>query len=364
MKPLKVVVVGGGHLGRIHARLLHDLPGAELLGVVDPDPQARAAVQAACPVPTFAELDHLLPRLDAAVVASPTCTHAAVAQRLLAHGVHLLVEKPLAATAREAQTLAELAQARGLVLAVGHVERFNPAVEAAGPFLRSARWIQAVRVGPFTGRSTDTGAVLDLMIHDLDLVLAHAPGRLVQVQAWGQAVLGRREDVAHALLWFDSGTVVQLTAARVAPQPRRVMHVWSDGGYCELDFAARCCRTIQPSETLRQRPLLVEELPPAECKQAASHLYQRYLVRHEQAEPECNQLAEELADFLAAVREGRRPRTSGAEAAYAVAVAEQIVEHLRPQLAFPAAVPEGEPETEPAILPLDAARTARRREAG
>lgn len=364
MKPLKVVVVGGGHLGRIHARLLHELAGAELLGVVDPDPQARAAVQAACPVPTFAQVDHLLPRLDAAVVASPTCTHGPVAQQLLAHGIHLLVEKPLAPTAQEAQALVELAQGRGLILAVGHVERFNPAVEVARPFLRSARWIQAVRVGPFTGRSTDTGAVLDLMIHDLDLVLAHVPGRVVQVQAWGQAVLGRREDVAHALLWFDCGTVVQLTAARVAPQPRRVMHVWSDVGYCELDFAARSCRTIQAGQALRERPVQVEELSPAENQQVAQHLYDHYLLQQERAQPQRNPLAEELADFLAAVRESRRPRTPGAEAAQAVAVAEQIVAQIRSQLTPAAHQAPPARDTEPAILPLERARATRRREAG
>ena len=363
MKPLKMAVIGAGHLGRIHARLLHQLPQADLLGVVDPDPQARAAVQALCPVPTFARAEHLLPQIEAAVVATPTGTHAQVAQQLLAHGIHLLVEKPLAPTAREAHTLVELARSRGLVLAAGHVERFNPALKAAAPFWDQARWIQGVRVGPFSGRSTDTGVVLDLMIHDLDLVLAHLPGRLVQVQAWGQAVLGRREDMAHALLWFDCGTVVQLTAARVAPEPQRVMHLWSENGYCRLDFAARCGCTIQPSETLLQHPLQVEELPPAENKQVAQQLYERYLHRQEQAEPECNQLVEELADFVAAVRQGRPVRVPGTEAAQAVAVAEQIVEQIRPQLAAPDS-PSRE-SAEPAILSLEALRAASgRREAG
>ncbi|MEX0977936.1 MAG: Gfo/Idh/MocA family oxidoreductase, partial [Pirellulales bacterium] len=215
MNNLKLAVVGAGHLGRIHARLLAEMSDVELVGIVDPLPTARDKAAADCGTSALADHRLLMGRVDGAVIATPTRLHHAVALDFLRAGTPLLVEKPLAATVAEADELVETARRHGTVLQVGHIERFNPAFVAAAGRVGRPRYVDAVRAAPFTGRSTDIGVVHDLMIHDIDLVLSLVDAPLVRVEAVGLPILGQNEDVAQARLEFADGCVANLSASRV-----------------------------------------------------------------------------------------------------------------------------------------------------
>ncbi|MGH7541456.1 MAG: Gfo/Idh/MocA family protein, partial [Gemmatimonadota bacterium] len=209
---LRTCVVGVGRLGAEHARLLDDLPGGLLVGVHDRDADRAAAVAARLGVRRFDDLDRLLAASDAAVVAVPTTQHYDVARRALEAGCHVLVEKPIARTIDEADALVALAEARGRVLAVGHVERFNSVLLRCAPLVDRPRFIESLRLAPFQPRGTEVTVILDLMIHDIDLVLGLADSALREVSAVGVPVMTRSVDIANARLVFESGMVASITA--------------------------------------------------------------------------------------------------------------------------------------------------------
>jgi predicted dehydrogenase len=329
MTRLPVAVVGVGHLGQHHARILAGLPEVELVGVVDPRPAQAEAVAQRCGTRAFAHHVQLPPEVRAAVVAAPTGQHHAIARDLLGLGVALLVEKPLAADGAEADELVALAAERGAVLQVGHVERFNPAFEELQRRPLRPKFITCERCGGFTGRGTDVGVVLDLMIHDLDLVQALVQAPVVRVEALGVAVLGGHEDVAQARLTFASGCVADLTASRVHPSPRRRMQVWGPEGYAAVDFAARHLTLMQPGEALRRGRLDSRRLDPATLAALQAGLFGRYLEVQELDGGAGDQLTRELHDFVAAVRTGRPPRVPGSAGRDALALAGRVLDSLR-----------------------------------
>ena len=234
---IRLAVIGAGYLGRIHARLAQQVETIELIGVVDPLPEARRLAQEVCQAPILADYHELIGHIDAAVVATPTRFHHRVSLDLLEHGIHLLIEKPLSTTVAEADEVLAAARRQGAIVQVGHIERFNPAWNQADvvPLLRSPKYIDATRTSGYTFRSTDIGVVLDMMIHDLDLVLHFANSPVRQVQALGISVLGDHEDVAKARLEFANGCVANLSASRVSYQPVRQMQVWSEHGCVTVD---------------------------------------------------------------------------------------------------------------------------------
>jgi predicted dehydrogenase len=322
---LKTAVIGVGHLGRIHARILATHEGFTLAGVVDPSEENRRAAAAECGTAAFAHHAQLAEPIDAAVIATPTQFHHALALELLARGVHLLVEKPLSATKAEAEELVAAARRHGAVLQVGHIERFNPAFGAAQPHLQRPKYIEALRRGPFSFRSTDIGVVLDLMIHDIDLVLAlvHAP--LVRVDALGAALLSRHEDVAQARLEFADGCVANLSASRASRAPARTMQVWCERGMASLDFAARTAALVRPSEAMLTHQLDVERMLPVERGQLKERLYDDHLPLVQLTTEPCDALTAELTDFQQSIVMGRGPRVSGEAGRDAVAVAERVL---------------------------------------
>ncbi len=325
MTRLRIAVVGAGHLGSAHARILARSPAFDLVAIVDPDAARRAALSAELGVPAESSVDALSGRIQAAVVASPTTTHVEVANSLLDQGVHLLIEKPLAADTTAARELTDSARKRGLVLQVGHVERFNPAFVAAAPRLRQPKFIEATRAGGCTFRSTDIGVVLDLMIHDIDLVLALVRAPVEQVEALGLSVLGGHEDVAHARLTFADGCVATLNAARVSYAPQRWMRVWSPLGFASLDFAARTACVVTPSEALVRREIEPTRLPGRERDAFRESLFEQHLrLTDLEVEPR-DQLTAELEDFAASIQQGRSPRVTGEAASDAVEVAQRIL---------------------------------------
>jgi len=328
VKNLRLAVIGAGRLGGFHAQNLAGMRGVELVGVVDPLAQARLRVAAECNTRALDDHRPLLDRIDAAVVAAPTMFHHAVGRELLDHGIHVLMEKPLCPTLRQADDLVKTARRKNLVLQVGHVERFNPALPPVLACARDPKYIEAVRSSGFTFRSTDIGVVLDLMIHDLDLVLSMVGSRVRNVEALGLSVLGGHEDVAHARLEFESGCVANFSASRVSYEPVRRMQVWSARAFARVDFAARRTTLVRPSETLLRREFDVNGLSPEQMEHYKRHLLQEHLPREDiEAEP-VDALTLELGDFIDSIRTSQVPRVTGEQARDAVAVAERILSKI------------------------------------
>ncbi len=324
-----MAVVGAGRLGGFHAEKLARNDDVELIAVVDPVAENRCRVAAACDTRAEAVVGPLISRLDAAIIAAPTRLHHRLALDLLGHGIHLLVEKPLCSTLAEAEELVRLARRRKLVLQVGHVERFNPAFAAAATAVAGPKYIEAVRAGEFTFRSTDIGVVLDLMIHDIDLVLSLVRSPLKKIDALGISVLGGHEDVANARLEFECGCVATLSASRVSYEPVRRMQIWSPRAFAAVDFAARRTTLVRPSADLLGRRIDVDGLNPDELQQCRTDLSERHMPREELEFAAVDALSLESEDFVGAIRTPRRPRVTGSAGRDAMAVAEQILAQIQ-----------------------------------
>ena len=235
---LPVGVIGAGALGYHHIRILREVPGAALVGFHEADGARAAAVSADLGVKAFASLDALLDEVEAVSVVVPTPAHYAVAAPALERGVHVLIEKPIATTLDEADGLLAIARRTGAVVQTGHVERFNRAVRAALPFVDEPRFIESDRLAPFNARGSDVAVVLDLMIHDIDLVRTFVGGRVTSVAAVGVPVLTPFVDIANARLTFDAGAVANITASRVSRERMRKLRIFQPSGYLSLDLAA------------------------------------------------------------------------------------------------------------------------------
>ena len=325
---LRMAVIGTGRLGGFHAQKLAQRDDVALLAVVDPVAANRQRVAAECHAEARADYAGLLGQLDAAVLAVPTSLHYAVAREFLEAGVHLLVEKPLCATRAEADELVAIARRRGVVLQVGHVERFNPAFQAAALQLPDPKYIEAVRAAGFTFRSTDVGVVLDLMIHDIDLVLSMVRSPLCKVDALGISVVGGHEDVANARLEFECGCVATLSASRVSYEPVRQMQVWSARAFGGIDFAGRTATLVRPSETLLRRRFRLEGLTPEGIEHYREHFAEEHLPREQLTFDAVDALALELDDFVQSIRTPREPRVNGEAGRDALAAAEQILARI------------------------------------
>jgi predicted dehydrogenase len=314
---LPVAVVGVGHLGRHHARLLQQVEGAELVGVVDSRPEQAAAVAGPLGVPAYASIDQLPPRVRAVSVAVPTSLHHAVACPLLERGVHVLVEKPMAATLEEGRRMAALAADRGVILQVGHIERFNPALSVMDRLAVQPRFIQAERLAPFTYRALDVSVVMDLMIHDIDIVMDLAGAPLRDVQAVGSPVLGRRVDIASARLLFANGCVANLTASRVSFEPQRRTRVFGADTFVSMDFNTRRAFVVRKAPGFEMGSLSAEDAARVPPKASFKEFIAQGLLETQQIDmDEANPLQLELSAFVAAVRGGAaagRPRVASAE---------------------------------------------------
>ncbi len=329
MGRLRLAVIGVGHLGKEHARILSALPDAELVGVADTDREQAESVARRHGTRAYADHRPLLDAVDAAVLVVPTTHHHAVAREFLGRGIPLLVEKPLALGREQADDLVAAARRHGALLQVGHIERFNPAFEHLQRLPLRPLYVTCERYSPFAGRSTDIGAVLDLMIHDLELLLALVRSPVTGVTALGVTVLGGHEDMATATLTFANGCVAHLTASRVHPGPRRRLNVWGPEGIAGLDLAARKVTLVQPSELLRSGVVDSRRLDPALLASLKAELFTRHLPVQE---IDCNhgdQLTRELQDFLRCVRTGQEPRVSGEQGRDALALAERVLDGIR-----------------------------------
>jgi predicted dehydrogenase len=323
MARLRLAVIGVGHLGKEHARILAGMPDVELVGVADVNAEQAQAVARRLDTQAFTDYWPLLNLVDAATVVVPTTYHLAVASEFLRRGIPVLVEKPLAASVAEADQLVELAGRHGALLQVGHIERFNPAFEQLRRRPLRPKFVTCERLGPFTGRSTDIGVVLDLMIHDLDLLLTLLPAPVRDVAAVGVSIFGGHEDVANARLHFGDGCIADVTASRASAAPLRRMHIWAPEGYARVDFRQRRLLLAQPSEQLRRGGVNAVTL---------ARTGEPFGGQVDFLELDCNhgdQLSRELQEFVTCVRSGSRPRAGGPEGREALALAERVLQSLR-----------------------------------
>jgi predicted dehydrogenase len=327
MNRTRLAVIGAGHLGRIHARLARSQPEVELVAVVDPIAASRDAVALENQTRAVASHEELLDEIDAAVIATPTRCHHAVALDLLSRGVHCLVEKPITLCATDADELIAAADKSGCVLQTGHVERFNPAFLAGRCVVEHPQLIDAVRAAPYTFRSTDVSVVLDLMIHDIDLALSLTQSEVRRIDAIGGKTIGPNEDWAQARLTFASGAVASLLASRVHPSVQRTMQVVGGHGMLWLDFQNKTAKTMRPSEEIG-KIADVNRLSAAQRDALKAELTTRHLAVRDLAVTENNAILEEQREFVAAIQRGSSVTADGRVGREAVAIAEEILSIL------------------------------------
>lgn len=302
----RVAVIGVGHLGQHHARLLGSMDGVELVGVVDTKPGRADEVAAKCGTRAWPVARELLERVDAVTIAVPTVSHLDVALPFLESGVAVLVEKPLAPTVADAERLISTAARTGATLATGHTERFNPAVVAALPLVADPRFVEVHRLGTFPERSLDIDVIFDLMIHDLDLLLAAVDSEVVSIEAVGVNVLTPRTDIANARLRFASGCIANVTASRISRERVRKVRFFQHDSYVSIDYAA------QEVEVYRLAPR--GTVPPIQGGKLE-------VVNEEP-------LRRELVDFVEAVRNRREPGVTGRAGRDALELATRIAEKM------------------------------------
>ena len=314
MPPIRTGVVGVGHLGYHHARNYAALDGAELVGIVDPSEANRAKAAEDFTVPGFSDVKGLIAvGVDAVSVVTPTVSHGEVVNELLQAGVHVLVEKPIAPTLHEAETMVALARTHQRILQVGHIERFNGAVLAFSQAIRAPRFIECHRLSPFPGRGTDVSVVLDLMIHDLDIILAMEPSEVVSLDAVGVPVFSESEDIANVRIRFASGCVANLTCSRVSLDRMRKIRIFEENAYLSTDYSAQEVLVYRK----KSGPIPVGENP-------MEHITMEPLAV-EKGEP----LKLELRSFVDCVRDGRPPIVSGEDGIKALRLAQDIMDFIR-----------------------------------
>ncbi len=313
MKRPRVGVVGVGHIGSNHARLYAEIPAADFTAVYDVDLARASAIAKKYGVAAAKSLEEFAELVDAASVSTPTSSHHQIALALLRRGKHLLIEKPIAENPQHATELAELAARNQLILQVGHVERFNPVLSALEARLTHPRFIEAHRLSSYPNRSTDIGVVLDLMIHDLEIILHLVRSPVQNIDAVGVPVLSRGEDIANARIRFENGCVANVTSSRISPERMRKIRVFQEDAYLSLDY----------------------EKQSGEIYRRESGKITRDKVPIEREEP----LKQQLVSFIECASTGRQPRASGFQATAALELAVEITKRVGSNNPHPAPSP-------------------------
>ncbi len=310
MSVLRAAVIGVGYLGRFHAQKYHQHPGVELVGVVDADAERAAQVALECDTRAFTTLAQVLGQVDLVSIVVPTQFHFEVARQCLEAGCHILLEKPVTQTVAEAERLIEMAHARKLVFQVGHLERFNPALMALEGVLDNPQFIESHRLSAFKQRGTDVNVVLDLMIHDIDILMSMVPHELKTINSVGVPVLSEEVDIANARVQFANGCVANVTASRVSREPMRKMRIFQPNAYISIDFQERKIAIYRKTPGVT----VIPGLPDIGFEQ----------MSFDQGDP----LRDEIHAFIDAVRYGRQPLVSGEDGKRALEVAMLITQKL------------------------------------
>ena len=325
---IRVGVVGTGSLGFHHARILRDVEGVEMSGIYEARAARAHEVARDLGVQAWGSVEELLDESHAVVVAVPTSAHEEVARAALSRGVHVLIEKPMAASLEEADRILEIAETAGCLVQIGHVERFNQAIRAAEPYLDRPLFIESHRMAPFSPRSTDVAVVLDLMIHDVDLVQSLVGRPIVDIAASGMPVLTPTIDIANARITFEGGAVANLTASRVSMERMRKLRIFQRSGYLSLDLAGGSGEFLRLKRDL---PLFAGngEPHPEPPPEGLAALVERIVLEGDGAEP----LRKELENFRDAVAGVGEPAVSGAQGRRALEVTLSIEERIRSHVA-------------------------------
>lgn len=308
-KTLRLGVVGAGRMGHFHARHLSKNPRVTLVGVADPDAAKAGKIAKELRTAAFSGAQSLIGKVDAVVIASPTSTHHAVGNELLNAGISCLIEKPIASNLDEAEDLIRTAERNQRVLQIGHIERFNPAVLEAAKHIHSPRFIEVNRLGPYDPRVADIGVVLDLMIHDLDMVLFLVDSEVTRVEAFGAKVLSNHEDIAKVRLHFANGCIADLSASRVSLKKYRFIRIFQKDSYLSLDYAGPALKIYQKKSAVVKGLGDIRILNPKLAKRDALGL--------------------ELDHFLDCVAEGKTPMVSGRHGRDALHLAREVLRNLK-----------------------------------
>jgi len=326
---LRVGVVGTGSLGFHHARILRDVPEVGMMGVYEASLERAQEVSRELEVKAFGSLEALLDTVDAVVIAVPTTYHEAVAEAALKRGIHVLIEKPMAPELEAADRILSAAKETGALVQIGHVERFNPAILAAEAYLGKPLFIESHRIAPFVPRSTDVAVVLDLMIHDVDLVCGLVGDPIKDIAAAGLPVLTPNVDIANARLTFEGGAVANLTASRVSLERVRKLRIFQRSGYLSLNLAEGTGEFLRLKEDL---PILSGEgsFPDSFPEGGMADLVDRIPLEGKKVEP----LRSELESFRDACLGRRTPAVSGSAGREALAVTLSIEERIRSHVSY------------------------------
>ncbi len=306
---LRTAVIGVGYLGKFHAQKFAEIPGADLVAVVDIDHEARERVAMELGVDAIGDYHKLIGAVDAVSVVVPTPAHFEIAQAFLDSGTHVLVEKPITETVEQAARLIEIARKRSAVLQVGHLERFNPAVRALKPLLHIPRFVESVRIAPYNERGTEVDVVLDLMIHDIDLIQFIAGSPIDRIEAVGAAVITDKPDVANARIHFESGCIANVTASRTSLKVERKIRIFQEACYISADLQQKAVSVYRKSEGTigpLNLPISIEQL----------------------ACDDDDALRLEIEAFLSAVRDGASPVVTGEDGKQALETAMDIIEQV------------------------------------
>ncbi len=323
MEKLKIGIIGTGYLGKLHSKLLRNHENAEFVGVYDANAEKAKSVAEEFGLKAFENDNSLISLCDAIILVTPTSTHFDVAKKIIEAGKHVFIEKPITAEIKEAEELVELAREKNVKIQVGHIERFNSALLALEKYELEPMFIQTDRLAQFNPRGTDVAVVLDLMIHDIDIILSLIKSKVTQINASGVAVVSDTLDIANARLEFENGAVANVTASRISLKKMRKMRMFQRDGYYSLDFTngvAEVYRLLDPNEEKPEDLIALGELGENENR--------KNVVYEQPKVAQVNAMEYEQQLFIDAVLNDKRPVVNGEDGLRALRVAEQIVEQI------------------------------------
>jgi predicted dehydrogenase len=332
LEKLKIAVIGTGHLGKEHARIYSEIPEVSLVGAVDIDKNTGEAVAQRCNTKYYSSFKEILNKVDAASVVVPTKSHYEITKELLKNGIHVLVEKPMTGTVSEAEDLIKLSKETSAILQPGYIERFNPAIEAIQKLDITLKFIECHRLSPFTFRSADIGVVLDLMIHDIDIILDLSKSKVKKIDAVGVGVISDKEDIANARIQFENGCVANITASRVSFEPMRKIRLFSENSYISLDYHKQEAIIYRKSPELTPKSIITENTDVSTIKDLKSFVFGDLLkierIKMNNQEP----LRKELESFVSCINNGEQPVVSGEDGIKAIKAATIINEEISKNL--------------------------------
>lgn len=326
MDPLRIGVIGVGHLGTLHTKMYSQISTALLVGVYDTDLDKAQKVAKEYKIKAYAQLDDLLANVEAVSIATVTQSHYDVAMHAIKRGIHLLIEKPITATLEHGRALIERAETNKLKLQVGHIERFNPAILALEPYNLKPLFIESHRLAQFNPRGSDVAVVLDLMIHDIDLILSLVKSKVTRIDANGVAVISDTPDIANARLQFENGCVANVTASRISQNKMRKMRLFQHDAYISIDFAdgkSEVFRLADEHTPLSKATKMLGKIEEGHHKRVIT--YEKPKVR------EVNALKYELERFIESVQNNTEPPVTGQDGVHALEVADEIMQKIKTQ---------------------------------